>query len=101
MSQIEKNKSVVRRLLERVVNTGDVELLSDLIAPDCVETDGKVRIVSGVSGMVEHVRGVRSVYPDLHITIQRQIAEGEWVATAIVADMLEPFLEAGSLKPAP
>lgn len=139
MNEIAHNKNVVRRLLEQVVNTGDVTLLPELIAPDCVETDGKVRIVSGVSGMADHVRGVRSVYADLRITIQRQIAEGEWVATAIVAEgthagewlgmapsgkrlvftgvnldrvvngkivehggaanMLEPFLEAGSLGP--
>jgi predicted ester cyclase len=139
MNRIESNKLVVRRFIEDVVNTGDVEPLADLVAVDCVETDGKVRIPSGVSGMADHVRAVRSIYPDLRVTIQRQVAEGEWVATAIIArgthsqewlgmapsgrqleftgvnlnrivdgkivehggaaNMLEPFLEAGSLKP--
>jgi len=140
VNQTEQNKQIVRRLIEEVVNTGNVALLADLVSADCVETDGKVRIVSGVTGMAEHVRAVRATYPDLVVTIERQIAEGEWVASVITArgthagewlgmtpsgktlvfagvnvdriidgklvehggaaNMLEPLLEAGSLKPA-
>lgn len=140
MDERERNKRVVRRFVEECVNTGDVGPLAELVSPDCVETDGKARVVSGVAGMAAHVRGVRSVYPDLHVTVERQIAEGEWVATVITArgtharewlgmppsgrllvftgvnvnrvvdgrivehggaaNMLEPFLSAGSLRPA-
>jgi predicted ester cyclase len=85
MSRIEQNKAIVRRFLEEVVNTGDVGRLHEIVADDCVETDGKVRIVSGVSGMAEHVRAVRRVYADLEVTIERQIGEGDWVATSIKA----------------
>ncbi len=85
MNQTEQNKQIVRRLIEEVVNTGNVALLADLVSADCVETDGKVRIVSGVTGMAEHVRAVRATYPDLVVTIERQIAEGEWVASVITA----------------
>jgi predicted ester cyclase len=35
--------------------------------------------------MQQHVLGVRATYPDLHLTIERQIAEGEWVVTQITA----------------
>ncbi len=85
MSQLDDNKQLVRRFLEEVVNSGDVRLLDELIDPACVETDGETRVVSGVEGMAAHVRGVRAVYPDLQIAIQHQIAEGEWVATALSA----------------
>jgi len=140
MNQAEFNKQVIRRFIEEVVNTGDVAVLAQLVSPDCVETDGKVRIVSGVTGVAEHIRAVRAIYPDLFVTIQRQVAEDDWVATMITArgthsrewlgmppsgktlvftgvnvdcvvsgkivehggaaNMLEAFLEAGSLKPA-
>jgi predicted ester cyclase len=33
--------------------------------------------------MAEHVRGVRRTYEGLHLTIERQIAEGEWVVTLV------------------
>ncbi|MDH3206645.1 MAG: ester cyclase [Gemmatimonadota bacterium] len=86
MSHTEDNKRVVRRFIEDVVNTGHVELLDELVSPDCVETDGKIRVARGVRGMAEHVRAVRSVYRDLVVSIQHQIAEGDWVATAILAE---------------
>lgn len=35
--------------------------------------------------MASHVRGVRSTYPDLVLTVERQIAEGAWVVTQITA----------------
>ena len=39
----------------------------------------------GIEGAKEHIIGVRQTYPDLHLTIDNQIAEGEWVATCIKA----------------
>lgn len=81
----EENKRLVRRFYEEIVNTGHVEGIAAFVAPECVETDGKVRIVSGVDGMASHVLGVREVYPDLQLTIERQIAEGDWVVTLVTA----------------
>ncbi len=85
MDTPKRNKEVIRRFVEGVVNTGDVSRIDRFVSPDCVETDGKVRIPSGVSGMAEHVLGVRQTYPDLHVTIERQVTEGEWVASLITA----------------
>lgn len=139
MSLTERNKAIVRRFIREVVNTGNVDRLSELVSPQCVETDGRFRVHSGVAGMAEHIRAVRAIYPDLVLTVDRQIAEGEWVATQITAhgthsqewlgmaatgktllftgvninrvkkglivehggaaNMLEPFLEAGALRP--
>lgn len=82
---LEANKGTTRRFYEEVVSTGTVERVAEFVAPDCVEVDGQSRVVSGIEGMMEHVRGVRAVYPDLRITVDRQIAEGEWVASIITA----------------
>jgi len=82
---ITENKQLVRRFIEEIVNTGNVGAMAEYVSADCVETDGKVRIVSGIEGMQQHVLGVRATYADLHLTIERQIAEGEWVVTQITA----------------
>jgi predicted ester cyclase len=82
---IEANKRLVQQFYEDVVSTGDVNRVAEFVAAECVETDGLARVNSGIDGMVEHVRGVRGVYPDLRITVDRQIAEGEWVASLITA----------------
>lgn len=82
---VDSGKRLVRRFYEEVVGTGDVDRVPEFVAEECVETDGLTRVESGIDGMREHVRGVRAVYPDLRITVDRQIAEGEWVATLITA----------------
>jgi predicted ester cyclase len=81
----ESNKRLVRRFYEEVVNTGAVERVAEFVDPGCVETDGRIRVESGIDGMAEHVRSVRTVYPDLHLTIERQVAEGEWVVSVVCA----------------
>lgn len=82
---MESNKRITRRFYEEVVSTGAVERVPEFISPDCVEVDGHSRVASGIEGMMDHIRGVREVYPDLRIAVDRQIAEGEWVASIITA----------------
>lgn len=81
----EDNKKLVRRYIEEVVNTGDVESLAEFIAPDYVEVYRNVRYTIGIEGAKKHILGVRETYPDLQVTIDRQIAEGDWVASQVTA----------------
>jgi predicted ester cyclase len=81
----EDNKLLVRRFYEEVVNTGNVALAEHLLSPDyCEVYDGK-RLSVGIEGAKAHVIGVRQTYPDLQVTIDRQIAEDEWVVSCITA----------------
>jgi predicted ester cyclase len=79
------NKLVTRRFLEEAVNTGDVELLAEFISPDCRETNDSTGQQVGLESIRAHMLGARQTYPDLHITVEQQIAEGDWVATRITA----------------
>ena len=79
----EKNKALVRRYTEEVVNTGNVERIADFISPEYVEVHDNVRHALGIEGAREHVLGVRRTYPDLHLTVDHQIGEGEWVVSLI------------------
>ena len=82
---IAANKELVRRFYEEVVSTGDTSGIADFVGPDCIEVDGERSIESGITGMTEHIQGVRSVYSDLRIAVDRQIAEGDWVVSQITA----------------
>jgi steroid delta-isomerase-like uncharacterized protein len=82
---IEENKRLVRRYLEEVVNTGNVDDLARFLAPDYRDSHDQTGQSSGLEGARRHVLGVRQTYPDLHVTVEQQIAEGEWVATRITA----------------
>lgn len=81
----EENKTLVRRYYEEVVNTGDVDGLEEFIAPAFVEVYRNTRHPTGIEGAREHVLGVRRTYPDLHLTVEQPIAEGEWVVTRVTA----------------
>ena len=82
---IEENKLLVRRYIEEVINTGKVDNIEEFISPDYVEIHDGKRYPIGIKGAKEHILGVRRTYPDLKLTVERQIAEGEWVATCITA----------------
>ena len=80
-----ENKQLVRRYLEEIVNTGNVERLADFISPDYRETGDETGQSAGLEGARRHVLGVRQTYPDLRVTVEHQIAEGDWVVTRITA----------------
>ncbi|MBV6427594.1 MAG: hypothetical protein KIPDCIKN_02116 [Haliscomenobacter sp.] len=77
----EKNKSIVRRYIEEVINTGDISRIAEFISPDYVEVFEGITYPLGVEGAGQHILGVRETYPDLTLVIDQQIGEGEWVAT--------------------
>lgn len=81
----EENKSLVRRYYEEIVSSGDVGRLDEFISPDYVEVYNNVTYPVGIDGAREHVLGVRTTYPDLRITVQRQIAEDDWVVSQVSA----------------
>jgi len=81
----ETNKAMIRHFIEEVVNTGDVVRLADFIAPNCRQSDDPTCEAVGPDAMRTHLLGVRQTFPDLRVTVEQQIAEGDWVATRITA----------------
>lgn len=79
----EANKKLVRRYYEEVVNSGAVDRVPAFVSPDYTEVHDDARYRLGIEGAQEHIRGVRRTYPDLHLTVEQQIAEGEWVVTRV------------------
>ena len=75
------NKEIIRRFVEEIENTGDVSNIQEFIAEDYTEVYEGVPHRIGIQGAIDHVLGVRRVYPDLKLTIENQISENEWVVT--------------------
>ena len=81
----DKNKVLIQRYIDEVINTGNLDKIEQYISPDYAEVYEGKRYVLGIEGAKLHVLGVRQTYPDLQLTVTHQIAEDEWVATVIVA----------------
>lgn len=79
----DENKELLRCYYEDVVSTGAVDDVPGFVSPDYVEVHDNTRHAIGVEGAKAHIRGVRHTYPDLRLTVEQQIAEGEWVATRV------------------
>jgi len=75
------NKTIIRRFIEEIQNTGDVSNIGEYISEDYAEVHEGERHQIGINGAIDHILGVRRVYPDLKLTIENQISEGDWVAT--------------------
>lgn len=82
---LEDNKRLVRRYYSDVVSTGAIGLIDQFIAPNYVEVHEGKRFELGIEGAKQHVLGVRHTYPDLVVRVDQQIAEGEWVASCVIA----------------
>ena len=83
MKPSDQNKEIVRSYYEEVVNTGAIDQVDRFVSPDYVEVHDNMPHAVGIEGAKEHIRGVRRTYPDLHLTVERQSAEGEWVVSRI------------------
>ncbi|MHC4429793.1 MAG: ester cyclase [Planctomycetota bacterium] len=81
----EQNKLLVRRYYEEVVSTGDVDRIEAFISPEYTEVYRNVRHPIGLEGAREHLLGVRRTYPDLQLSVEQQIAEGDWVVSCVTA----------------
>lgn len=75
----QENKALLRRLFKEVWNEGNLATVDELLAPDYVLHD-PAKLVRGPEGFKAYVSAFRAAFPDLHATIEDQIAEGDKVA---------------------
>jgi predicted ester cyclase len=74
-------KTIIRQYIERIENTGDVSNIREFVSEDYTEVYEGERYPIGIQGAIDHILGVRKVFPDLNLKIENQISEDEWVVT--------------------
>jgi len=76
------NKKAAKRILVEVFSEGRFEVADELVHSDAMGHDPAVPDpVRGPEGVKELVRGYRAAFPDLQLTVDEQVAEGDLVAT--------------------
>lgn len=73
------NKDLVRRYFEEIWHKGNLDLVDEFVSNDCMShlPEGDF---TGIEGVKQHVTTFRSAFPDIHITFDEMIAEGDKVA---------------------
>jgi predicted ester cyclase len=88
----EANKELVQRYVEEVFNRKNVAVCDDIIAEDYVEhavapfaqsAPGKV---NGPQAMRETAESLFAQFPDMHMTVEAIIAQGDTVAVRVIAE---------------
>lgn len=72
-------KAVVRRHFEDFVNHQKAEVIRTNMSADFLDHDGPGGKPTGVEGDEAMMRGMYGIFPDLRITIEEMIAEGDKV----------------------
>lgn len=78
---LDRNKAIYRRYIQQVFNEGRVDLLDELLAPSYVYHEAPPGTLPGAGGIKQVVSMFRAAFPDLEITIDDQIAEGNQVCS--------------------
>jgi len=77
---IDDNKALVRRWYDEVLNGANLAAADDIVAADFAINGQSI----GREGIKQAAAWVRSVFPDLHVTIQDVVAEGDRVVTRFI-----------------
>lgn len=78
--------ATARRFFDEVWTKGDFDLVDELFARDYVgHPSGPEETVRGPEGVKEYVGRLREGVPDLTVTVEDQVADGDKVATRWIA----------------
>jgi len=77
----EDTKRISRQVIEEVFNKGRLDIADELVAVGAVSHDPARPDSIGPEGLKEQVTGYRTAFPDVAITIDDQVAEGDRVVT--------------------
>jgi steroid delta-isomerase-like uncharacterized protein len=83
-AKTEINKALYQSFIHEVFNEGRLESLSTLLSKSYVLQDAPSETVSGADGVKQAVRLFRTAFPDMRITIEELIAEGDAVCARSV-----------------
>ena len=77
-----KNADGSRRIIEEIFGAGNYDLADELVAADAKGHDPALpEVTVGPEGLKQAARGYRNAFPDLKLTVEQVVAEGDYVAT--------------------
>lgn len=76
---LEEMKQFVRRQFEELINQKNIAVLRENLTADFYDHDGPGGKPAGVDGELKLMHGMYARMPDLHVTIEDMIAEGDKV----------------------
>jgi len=77
----QENRAIVARYFDEVMNEGDFSVIDQIIAPNfAFRIPTLPEPIRGPDGFRAFVTGLRDAFPDIHFTVEREVADGDKVA---------------------
>jgi steroid delta-isomerase-like uncharacterized protein len=83
-SAMRDNAAIVRQFIDEALNQGDVEGARRFVWEDVVEQVPFPGQGPGLAGLQDVLRAMRAAFPDLHWSVEEQLADGDRVLTRFV-----------------
>ena len=81
----EQNKELARRFFEECVNRKNVALMDELVSPRFVNHGALPGVPADRDGYKHQVANFVTEFPDIHLTVEDLIAEGDKVVVRLTA----------------
>ncbi len=76
---LEANKRLVRRQFEELINNKNLTVIDADMADDFIDLEAPPGLAPGLEGVRQYISGLHQNCPDLYVTIEDIIAEGDRV----------------------
>ena len=81
----EENKAKQHRIFEEVINKGNMAVADELVAPNYIYHGPVGMEFTGPEGLKQLISMFRNAFPDLHVTVEDTVAEGDRVVSRFTA----------------
>lgn len=76
--KLEQNKAIVRGYMDEIVNQGNMTVFDSYFAEDVVFNNSR-----NFKQKIARMQAIRNAFPDHHLVIEDQVAEGDKVVTRV------------------
>ena len=86
---LDSNKSIVRRFIEEIWNKRQLYVADEVFASNCIShqlrSGGELTMPRGPQEIKHHIAEWLEAFPDIHFTVERVLAEADYVMTNCLA----------------
>jgi steroid delta-isomerase-like uncharacterized protein len=79
----DRNKAIMQRFYDEVVNAGDIDEIDELLSPDFKEYEEAPGFPADREGVKQFFAMLRAAFPDMRFAVEEMVAEGDLVAAHV------------------
>jgi predicted ester cyclase len=79
----DRNKAIMQRFYDEVVNGGDIDAIDELLSADFKEYEEAPGFPPDREGVKQFFAMLRAAFPDVHFAVEEMLAEGDLVAAHV------------------